>query len=111
MARIETEWRLLRKNPVTGVELWWRWNGDGTCTIRECQDVEPILDQNQALRNHDSGWDAKKEMRRAASIPNVVLSDFRRRGINLLKPEFQDELKKVLNDSDYSKLRTADWRV
>ena len=105
------DWRLLSRNPLTGVEEWWRWNGDGTCTIRKTQDVEPVLDRNQAMATHNDGWNNDKTIRRAAAIPNVVLDEYRRKGINLLRHEFKDELHKMLNDIDYRKLRTAHWRV
>jgi hypothetical protein len=105
-------WLLLKHNAVTGVSEWWKWNGDGTATIRMTQDVEPILDSNQALANANDGWSAAKDMRRIASIPYVVLEDFRKRGVNLLRPESDLEtFKRIMNDSDYRKLRTADWRV
>jgi len=103
----ETDWRLLGRNAVTGVETWWLWNGDGTCTIRETQDVEPILDRNQELYNLNDGYDSERNFKRVASIPNVVLTEYRKKGINLLSPEFEPEMKRFLNDSDFRKLRTA----
>ena len=80
-------------------------------TVRVTQDVEPILDRNQALANHNDGWNGDRTMRRVASIPNVVLDRYRRKGINLLRPEFRDDLRKLMNDSDYRKLRTAPGRI
>ncbi len=107
-----SEWRLLSRNPLTGVEEWWRHNGDGTCTIRVTQDVEPTLDRNTAEANHDDGWDSSKLFRRMARIPQVIVQDFRNKGINLLKPhEHEKELKRLMNDSDFRKLRNANWRV
>lgn len=111
MAGLESDWRLIRKDQVTGVEEWWRWNGDGTCTVRTTQDVEPVLDRNHAEYTHNNGWDDEKLFRRAGRIPNVVLQDYRNKGINLLRPENEQELKRLLNNSDYAKLRTAHWLV
>jgi hypothetical protein len=105
-------WMLLKRNAITGVSEWWKWNGDGTATIRMTQDVEPILENNQALANSGNGWSAAKDMRRIASVPSVVIEEFRKRGVNLLRPESDlKAFKRIMNDSDYRKLRTADWRV
>lgn len=97
----------MSRNEVTGVECWWRWNGDGTVTERYTQDVEPILDNNQALFNCDDGYDGEKNFKRVASIPNLLLIEHRNKGVNLLSPEHEPELKRLLNDSDFRKLRTA----
>lgn len=106
------DWRLLKRNPLTGIEEWWRKNADGTCTIRMTQDVEPIFDYNRAKANHNDGWSADKELRRFASVPMTVIQDFKNKGVDLMRPEADlRTFKRIMNDGDFSKFRTAYWRV
>lgn len=105
-------WRPVSYDPATGIGVWWRWNGDGTATVRHTQDVEPVLDRNQAMATHNDGYSPSRDLRRAASIPSIVLTEYRNnKGINLLDPSHEKELKKVLNDIDFRKFRTAPGRI
>lgn len=105
--------RLFSYNRAARLSEWHRYNDlTKETTIRICQDVEPILDNNQALSNHDDGWNEDKTMRRVASIPTAVLTKFREKGIDLLNPEKDPKaFKRIMNDSDYRKLRTAHWNL
>lgn len=106
-------WRRLSYDPVTGISEWHMYDPATDQThIRMCQDVEDILDRNQALMNQgDGGWDSEKMFKRVGSIPLVKLREFRNKGINLLNPEFKDELAKFFNDPDHSKTRTGPGRI
>ncbi len=105
-------WRPLSL-PEFGAEVYWRDNGDDTADIMYKEDVAGLLEQNQQKANDGDGWsrDKDKVMRSAASIPQVILTEYRNKGINLTDPNYFDELKKLLNDGDFRKLRTANWRV
>jgi len=74
--------------------------------------VAPTLDLNTAKSNHDDGWDGNKEMRRVGSIPLNTIQDFKKKGIDLLRPD-KDPKKfaQIMNDSDFRKLRSAHWKV
>lgn len=106
-------WRRLFYDPVTGVSEWHLYDPvEDETHIRVCQDVEDILDHNQKLMNlGDGGWDKEKMFKRVGAIPIVKLREYRSKGINLLKPEFEKERAKLFNDSDYSKLRTGPGRI
>lgn len=104
-------WLLLNDDEVTGIETWVRSNPDGTVTIRKYQDVEPILDRAKAQANDGDGWADDKSMRRLMTIPDAVLEEYRAKGVNLLHPDYADELKKLANNIDYRDLRTAHWRA
>lgn len=85
---------------------------DGTVIVRKTQDVTPILDHNKALANHDDGYSRSREMRRVASIPLVVIEQWRAEGFDLLSGNFdRKELRRRLNDSDNRFFRTAPGRV
>lgn len=77
------------------------------------QDIEPILERNKALANHDDrGWTKTREWRRVAEIPNVVLEMWRtQHGCDVLAKGNEKLLKRLLNDPENRFLRTAPGRV
>lgn len=95
-----------------GVTHEWLDNGDGTYTVVSSQDVEPILDRNKSMANHNDGYTPSREMRRLASIPNIVLMQWLAECGGDMKalqdPKF---LTRKLNDIDYLYLRTSPYKV
>lgn len=86
---------------------------DNKVIIERQQDVSPILDRNQQLRNHFSG---KKmgDMQHIASIPFAVVEEWRNRyGINVFRPNKEDQkrIQKLLNSPEYAYLRTGGGRL
>lgn len=82
----------------------------GDITVQRTQDVQPILDQNAALRSErqKSDWG-----RHVATIPNVLLERWLNeewaKGNTTLKPsgpEFNALIRRKLQDPDYRWLRT-----
>ena len=74
------------------------------------QDVEPILERNKMLRSQPqrSDWG-----RHIATIPNVILVRWLneehargRRDLALFSKEFDEVVKRKLNDPDWAYLRT-----
>jgi hypothetical protein len=90
---------------------------DGKMTIKTSQDVEPILKKNKALYNLNSGYSAGKELKRVASIPNIVLTIWAKEynGSNNWYAIPQIERKKILktklNSSDFRYFRTAEGKI
>lgn len=80
-------------------------------TLKASQDVKAILDNNQRLYNENDGWSESREWRRVATIPDIVWLEYWNRGINIYAPEHRKELRKLLNDPDFLKLRTASGRL
>jgi len=71
--------------------------------VKRTQDVEPILDYTKAIFDADNTrWD--KVMNHVARIPLVVVDEYKRRGIDLLKDDAA--LKRFLNDPDNKLFRT-----
>lgn len=79
--------------------------------IENIQDVEPILERNKLLRSiEQNNTDGMKEI---AEIPNVTLiqwlNEEHARGnesLRLFTPEFDQIIKKKLDDPDWAYLRT-----
>lgn len=105
-----TDWKLLFTTWY-GAEVFIRHNGDGTVTVRETMDVEPFLEDNVAMANHDDGWSEDKYMRRCASIPLALLDQWKSEGLDIHDRNNEKIVKRILNDPDYRKLRTAHWNV
>lgn len=95
-----------------GIHREWHDHEDGTITIVERQEVDAILDRNKAMATHNDGYTPSREMRRAASIPNLLIHKWLvEEGWNALDPACADKLKQKLNSNEYLYLRTAPGRL
>jgi hypothetical protein len=103
-------------NPVSGITTQWFVHQDGRMTVRGVQDVAPVLNHNRAVLNSKSAKSSKLNESeglgtKVASIPNILVEQLmKKKGLNLYTCPSKDILK-LLNDSDYSKLRTAHGRL
>lgn len=98
---------------VSGVSYYLRHEADGSVHLDGEQDVQHILDANGRIVNENNGWNGDKTMRRAASIPMQLLNLWKQEGFDALRLLKHDPkaVAKRLNDSTYSKLRTAHWNM
>lgn len=97
-----------------GVRYFLRHEPDGSIHIDGYQDVQHILDHNGRMATENDGWNADKTMRRAASIPMNLISEWKQKeGFDAFKASKEDPkaLFKRLNDPDWIKLRTAHWNM
>jgi hypothetical protein len=87
----------------------WHEDGNGDWAIEMVQDTSAILDFNAERRNHyDMRW-SEGDGRLVASIPHVVVELWRKLyGVDAHSrdPDMQRKVNKLLNDSDWYKLRT-----
>ena len=69
-----TGWRLLEKDPLTGIERWFSYDSSTKkCSIKTLQDVTDILEWNKQQCNHmGDGYSPSREWKRVADIPLVV---------------------------------------
>lgn len=108
-------WRIFNYDPLTKTTTWFAHDPEKKKNFFKTeQDVTDILEHNQNLANHDDkGWTKSREWRRVAEIPLTTVMDLETKyGINnLFAEENQHILRRVLNDIDYRKLRTAPGRV
>lgn len=102
--------RLLDVDPLTGVATYHRYDSLTDETLLESvQDVAPVLERNKALQNEDDkGWSRSRELRRAATIPDIVIMKWRNEyGVDLFNPDHWPAVKRLLNDPEWRHLRTA----
>ncbi len=75
------------------------------------QDVEPVLERNKALLTHDDGYSPSRDMRRIASVPNIIIEQWLKEGVNVFDPNCEAEVMRRLNSSDWAHLRTAGGKI
>ncbi|MAK37688.1 MAG: hypothetical protein CMC15_16130 [Flavobacteriaceae bacterium] len=115
--------RLLDYDPITRTQTWHEYDEvNNVTTIAEVQDVEPALNLNKAVQNYDVGGakglneyskqGIKNDWWHVASIPNSVIIKWKKeKGIDIFNKNQWNEVKKLLNDSEYAYLRTGTGRV
>ena len=103
-----------------GVYWYSRSNGpDKPLDWVAIQDTQEMLDRNQAMANHNDGWSVEgsksdKLLRRCASVPHVVIHEWREKlGVDYYSqdPDQQRAIDRLLDDPDWQKLRTAHYRI
>ncbi len=102
--------RLLEHVPATGISEYHHYDLTTDRTVIETvQDVAPILERNKALQNaEDGGWSPSRELRRAATIPDIIILKWRNEeGIDAFDPDHWPAVKRKLNSSEYRWLRSA----
>lgn len=86
-------------------EVWYDEHKD-IITLRDLQNVDPILADNKIERNANHG---KKfgEFKKIACIPNIIVNDLIKQGI------WQDRKAfiKWLNKSEFKNLRTMEGKI
>ncbi len=75
------------------------------------QDVEPVLERNKALLTHDDGYSPSRDMKRIASVPNIVIEQWLKEGVNVFDPNCEAEVMRRLNSSDWAHLRTSGGKI
>jgi hypothetical protein len=93
---------LLDQRP--GKKVWWIKNADGTTTIQEQWDEEPLLNYVPIL----SDMPPSSEFRLIALVPGHILSK------SIIEGWDQAAWRKWYNDSDYAKFRVKEdtvWRA
>lgn len=87
--------------------------GDDDVTIERVQDVEGILEENKQVYDEDQRLNAFG--RRVASIPNIIVEQWLKEGINIFDmnkdPEVQKKVFMKLNSPDWRYLRTHNSRL
>ena len=81
----------------------------GRIVVRRTQDVEPYLEANKRARN---AFQARRgaNIRQVAEIPNVVIEQWLREGINVFDPNDAKKVQQRLNSNEWAYLRTSTGR-
>ena len=94
---------------------------DGQIIIEEIQDVQDILEANKRAATHDVGGGGrltetdrkgiKNGWWKVASIPNTVIAQWLKLGVNIHRPDDWPKIRKLLNSPEWRYLRTGTGRV
>jgi hypothetical protein len=87
-------------------------HADGKITFEQVQDVAPVLEKNKRFHLEvGDGYTPSREMRHVAFIPSIVLMQWAKEaGMQysaIFSREFDEIIKRKLNDSNWSYLRTG----
>jgi hypothetical protein len=102
---------ILRSVDADGTKYYFEENG--TLTVKNSQDVNPILKKNKRMYNDGDGYSASKDLKRVASIPTLVLTLWAKEynGSNnwfgIPNEERKKILKRKLNSNEFRYFRTA----
>jgi len=94
---------------VTQTKTLYIDRGDGSVDLVTVQDVGVTLDHNKDMQTHEK--DRKSDLWHAATIPPVVELAWRNEGIRLEDKNCRDEIRRRLNSSDWSYLRSDLFRM
>lgn len=96
--------------PHTGTRWHVKFNDDGSVETVMSQNCTQILDLNQKLAA-ESGITKDKSMFRVASVPLVLLEDWKSIGIDHRDQDGAKKIMSMLGSNEYSKLRTSKERM
>lgn len=90
------------------------FESDGSLLIKRMQEVSPFLDRNAYLRNHVD-WRGTRDpnlpdMRLVASIPNMIIEEWLKKGISVYRRADMPKVVALLN-GDYKYLKTFPGRI
>ena len=98
---------------MSDIKTKFHGHGDDAVTIERTQDVQSILESNVEAAKHQQ--DNKAFGRRVASIPNIVIEQWIKEGVNLFDmqkdPDVRKEVLKRLNSPEWRYLRTHNSRL
>ena len=99
-------------DPLTGRVRTFHILPDDTYAIASAVDVEPVLEQNKAVRDTlRNDW--KGDWHWVGGIPLPIYFGLRRqwKKLKLSTEEIQQEIHKIMNDPDYKSFRVKPGRV
>jgi len=92
-------------------------NTENKIIINEKVNINPHLQHNKTLYNHNDGYSKSRELKRVASIPTIALSVWAKEyngdsnWFGLPKEVQKNILKKKLNSSEFRFFKTAEGNL
>ena len=97
-----------------GIKTRYIQESDGKLTINNQQNLNPLMERNKKLYNHNSGYTSSKDFKRIASIPPLILQIWSKEYNGSsnwfgLPKEIQKKIMKTkLNSNEFKYFRTAE---
>lgn len=106
--------RIFDVDPLTGITTYHVYDPVNDITSFErVQDVKPFLDANKALAN-DGDYKRKgikDSWMHAATIPNIVIEQWLKEGIDIFNKDHWPQVRRKLNDPNWKHLKTIVGRI
>lgn len=102
------------RDPFNGIVTEYYAQMDGNIYIRKLQDVSSILEENKRQQNSFSDWKSGRfnSAVKIGSIPPHLAEQWAKEwGVQLFSREFNQLVKKRLNERDYKYLKTVPGKV
>lgn len=102
--------RLFEYDPYRGIRIDWEDTEGGGFALHYTQDCEPILDSNKAKQAEGKAYYAQdRDMWRVASVPLIIqMKWITEHGVDVLNPDHQEGVRRLLNSNEYKYLKTAE---
>lgn len=84
---------------------------DSLHVARQAPDVAPMLEANHREYLSGNGYTPSRDLQRVASIPNVIVEQWLKAGINLFDENDWPKVAALLDSPEYLFLRTAPGRL
>jgi hypothetical protein len=105
---------LIDYDPETGISTWFEAvESEKKFRVHHTQDVSGILEQNKVRYNdvERKRRGIKQEFMHYAHIPDIVVMQWMKEGINIFDKNDIPKVKQKLRDPEWRHLRTADGRI
>lgn len=79
---------------------------NGELVVKRVQDTTPYLEANKRERNDFQSMRGAR-MRKVAEIPNIVVEQWLKQGINIFNRNDAKKIQQLLNSNEYAYLRTS----
>lgn len=83
-----------------------RESRNGIVVVNRIQDVEPYIKQNRE-RQRDFVANRNAARRMVADVPNIVIEQWFKMGINVFDPNTRKKIQQMLNSNEYKDFRTS----
>jgi hypothetical protein len=82
-------------------------------TIERVQNVNPILEacKERRLYDADNGFTPSRDFKHVACLPDVVVANLYKKGINIYHPDAWEYVKSMLDGPDWSAWRTSKGKI
>ena len=110
---IDSSWRFLSRDPLSGAVEHYKYDADGErCIIRRTVDHEPLLEANKRLASEWDGWNRDRSMRLAARItPEIQLEWLQKHGVRAWDKNHKGAVRRLLNSNEYRHLRIGHFII
>lgn len=92
-----------------GITTKYLADEEGNLTISKTQDISEIIERNKIIA--DNPWSEDKSFKHVASVPLVVIQQWRKEGIDIYDKNDLPKIIAKLNSSEFDAFRTGGGNI